>query len=246
MKKALYSFAVIVSVAFIFSACASQGREGKMLTEKDLPDFKLGTLPAQRVTRMHHDLKVAPLHIVFSPSNDFVIIKHKLLGDKIWICLSKENREALRNAIETYLSAYENHTLNMADSEKKGFFGQSKTLLLWGVSAVTHRASPTLRFEYDVISKRPYFVLATKTVSSTSKNGAYNAPAIRLALSPAQCTKLMKVVEEDVLDSIVRAKLKEYNQFDVPADGDGTSTTDTDNNQLEDFPEEEAQPLNRF
>lgn len=224
MKKILL---VCMAASLAFASCVTQ-KNPAPISVKDLPPVSLGSISANNVTRLHGTLKPQEVLFTSDPAVDIVRMYHKLLGDKIWIFLNRESRATMITAMETYLAQYKAGELTTENDKKKAFFGQTKTDMAWGVSSGGHQAEPTLRFEYQLINNRPYFILASTTVDSiTTANDqtVYNAPALRLAFSPAHCNQVLKLINQETLDALTEERLAEYQAFDIVEPFDETSET---------------------
>lgn len=202
----------VISAVLLCEACTS-------ISKKDNPDF-LGDYPPQFLGRMRLNvvkrysdtLLPRDISFIFEPQINTVKFHHKLLGDNIWIYLTKDNRVALQQAIKQYLTAFDEKNLTPEGAKKKSAFGKTDVFMTWGLVGAAHEAVPTLRFDYQFITpQRPYFILANATVQSV--DGA-NCPAIRIAISPAQCKDILKILDEQSLLNLVAELKIEYEKFD--------------------------------
>ena len=217
----------ILCTALLSGAC-------KTLSKKDDPDFlgnypvqSLGTLHLNLVKRYSDTLLPRDVNIIFEPSTNTVKFHHKMMGDNIWISLKKNDRALLRQAIEHYLAAFADKTLTPEGSKKQAAFGKTEVLMTWGLLGSAHEAYPTLRFDYQFITpQRPYFILANATVEAEEDTA--NCPAIRIAVSPAQCKDFLKVLDEQAILQLVESLKAEYEKFDT-ADMDKTTIEDIEN-----------------
>ena len=192
------------------------------VSKKDDPNF-LGNYPVQSLGVMHLNLvkrysdTLLPRDIsfVFDPASNTVKFHHKMMGDNIWIYLGKDERAQLREGIERYLAAFGEKSLTQEGAKEKGVFGKMDVFVTWGLVGSAHEAYPTLRFDYQFITpQRPYFILANATVPA--KDGA-NCPAMRIAISPAQCKDLLQVLDEEALLNLVAELKADYDKFDDSA-----------------------------
>jgi hypothetical protein len=201
-----------LGVVFLSGACTSTSK-------KHAPDFlgnypvqSLGVLHLNIVKRYSDTLLPRDISFIFEPSSNTVKFHHKMMGDNIWIALKKNERALLREAIERYLVAFADKTLTAEGAKKKGVFGKTDVLMTWGLFGGAHEAQPTLRFDYQFITpQRPYFILANATTQGS--DGA-NCPAIRIAISPAQCKDVLKALDETALLQLVEELKAEYEKYD--------------------------------
>ncbi len=207
----------------------------------DYPLQSLGAAHLNIVKRFSNTLLPRDVSFVFEPRLNSLKFHHKMMGDNIWIYLSKENRAEMRNAIHAYLEAFENGTLTPEGAKKKGSFGTSDVWMTWGIFGTAHEATPTLRYDYQFITpERPYFILATAT--KKAKTGE-NSPAIRIAVSPSQCKEsLLLVLDEENLMLIIKELEADYNKFD---DDDASGQKDGDTVQ-KDVSVEEKKSFEEF
>ena len=202
-----------LSIVLFSGACASTSKKQDPDFLGNYPVQSLGVLHLNIVKRYSNDLLPRDISFVFEPSTNTVKFHHKMMGDNIWISLKKMERALLRDAIEQYLNAFANKTLTPEGAKKKGAFGKTDILMTWGLLGGAHEARPTLRFDYQFITpQRPYFILANATTQAS--DGA-NSPAIRIAISPAQCQDVLKALDEKALLQLVEELKADYDKYDV-------------------------------
>ena len=202
-----------LGIGFFSGACASTSKKHDPDFLGNYPVQSLGVLHINIVKRYSNDLLPRDVSFIFEPSTNIIKFHHKMMGDNIWISLKKNERALLREAIEQYLAAFADKALTPEGAKKKGAFGTADIFMTWGLLGSAHEAYPTLRFDYQFITpQRPYFILATATTQA--KDGA-NSPAIRIAISPAQCKDVLKVLDEKALLQLVEELKADYEKFDV-------------------------------
>lgn len=218
MKK--YIFLILAAAVFYVNCATVQKKEKSSLG--NFPPKRLGSVSASTVKRGGKELLPREYSFVIIPENNKLRMHHKLLGDNIWIFFSGENRKLLVSAIEEYLKVYKTE---LKGAPSKAYFGKAETEMIWGVLNAAHTAKPVVRFEYAHLKNgRPYFIMANKTVKS-EKDGA-NCPAIRAAFSPAQCRKVLKLIGEENISSVIREMkiaFEEYDEEDKEFDDDTMS-----------------------
>ena len=115
------------------------------------------------------------------------------------------------------LAAFKAKTLTQEGSKKKGSFGKTDVLVTWGLAGSAHQAYPTLRFDYQFITpQRPYFILANATVKGDDDA---NCPAMRIAISPAQCQDILGIINEQALSALIDELRGDYDKFDITESG---------------------------
>ena len=214
MKRVIHLCSLITTLGIVFlsGACASTSKKHDPDFLVNYPVQSLGVLHLNIVKRYSNDLLPRDVSFVFEPSTNLVKFHHKMMGDNIWISLKKNERALLREAIEQYLTAFTDKTLTPEGAKKKGSFGKTDILMTWGLFGSAHEAYPTLRFDYQFITpQRPYFILANATTQAA--DGA-NCPAIRIAISPAQCKDVLKVLDEQALLQLVEELKADYQRYD--------------------------------
>lgn len=214
MKRIIpfYLLIAALAVTFLSGACASKPKKNDPDFLGNYPAQSLGVLHLNIVRRYSNDLLPRDVGFIFEPSTNTVKFHHKMMGDNIWISLNKNKRELLKGAIEQYLTAFGDKTLTAEGAKKKGAFGKTDVLMTWGLFGGAHEAYPTLRFDYQFITpQRPYFILAAAT---TQANDGANSPGIRIAISPAQCQDVLKVLDENALLQLVQELKAEYDKYD--------------------------------
>lgn len=200
------------AVVFLNGACASQSKKRDPDFLGNYPVQALGVLRLNLVKRYANTLLPRDVSFVYESSTNSVKFHHKMMGDNIWITLKKKERALMRSAIEQYLKAFKEKTLTPEGAKQKGAFGKVGVPMSWGILGSAHQAVPTLRFDYQFITpQRPYFILASRT--SSAKDGA-NSPAIRIAISPAQCRDVLTLLDEKALMDLVESLKAEYEKFD--------------------------------
>ena len=201
-----------LGVVFLSGACTSTSKKHDPDFLGNYPVHSLGVLHLNIVKRYSDTLLPRDISFIFEPSSNTVKFHHKMMGDNIWIALKKNERALLREAIERYLVAFADKTLTAEGAKKKGVFGKTDVLMTWGLFGGAHEAQPTLRFDYQFITpQRPYFILANATTQGS--DGA-NCPAIRIAISPAQCKDVLKALDETALLQLVEELKAEYEKYD--------------------------------
>lgn len=199
---------------------------------------ELDVIMANTVPQNSSELKPKEVGFMFFPQTNIVRMALHSGTANVYVFMSQENREAMIQAMQTYIESYQAGSLNDKNDKKKAFFGKSDTFIQWGLLAPTHYGKPTLRFEYQLITKdKPYFIIGNATSPETDdegykvKNGG-NSPALRIAFSPIQCQRVIELINQDALMSIVKKLDDEAAQFDIPADtatsSDGSSATSGD------------------
>lgn len=231
----VWLLAAMISLLFLSTSCKTVSKKDESHFLANLPAQSLGVLHLNIVKRHSDTLLPRDVSFIFDPPSDTIKFHHKMMGDNIWIYLTKDERTLLRQGIEQYLKAFADKTLTLQGAKEKGAFGKTTVFMTWGLSGSAHSASPTLRFDYQFITpQRPYFILAT--AMTQGKDGA-NSPAIRIAVSPAQCKDLLKVLDEQDIAQLINELKTEYEKFDVV---DSNSTTVTD---IESAPEGSNDPV---
>jgi len=201
-----------LGVVFLSGACTSTQKKHDPDFLGNYPVQSLGVLHLNIVRRYSNDLLPRDVSFIFEPSTNSVKFHHKMMGDNIWISLKKDERTLLREAIEQYLTAFADKTLIPEGAKKKNAFGKTDVLMTWGLFGSAHEAYPTLRFDYQFITpQRPYFILTNAT---TQADDGANCPAIRIAISPAQCKDVLKVLDEQALLQLVEELKADYAKYD--------------------------------
>jgi len=203
-------------VFFLFFSCATIKKETK--TENiSLPSRRLGKITAAIVKRNSKELLPREYSFVLITQNGKLRIHHKLLGDNIWIFFEEKDRKTLISAIEDYLGNYKKGFYS--DKKQKAYFGKVPSQMVWGLLNAAHTAEPTMRFEYAYLKNgKPYFIIANATVKSI-KDGS-NCPAVKIAFSPNQCKKVLQLIGEDNVSSIMQNIKKDFEEYDEIDDFD--------------------------
>ena len=180
-----------------------------------LPSRRLGKITASIVKRNSKELLPREYSFVLITQNGKLRIHHKLLGDNIWIFFEDKDRKTLISAIENYLEHYKQGFYH--DNRQKAYFGKVPSQMVWGLLNAAHTAEPTMRFEYAYLkNNKPYFIIANTTVESIKKDS--NCPAVKIAFSPAQCKKVLALIGEDNISSIMQSIKKDFEQYDEEDD----------------------------
>ena len=108
--------------------------------------------------------------------------------------------------------------------------------MVWGLLNAAHSAEPTMRFEYEYLKNdRPYFIIANATVKSLKNDS--NCPAVKIAFSPAQCRKVLELIGNENISSIIKSIKKDFEQYDDEDDfeeDDDFDETDASSNVYSD------------
>ncbi|MGP1576281.1 MAG: hypothetical protein ACTTH7_02145 [Treponema sp.] len=227
--RSVFNFKAVFTVVFFpiiltaIMGCASSPATDDPDFLGDFPPQNLGTLHLNIVKRFSNDLAPRNVSFIFEPTTNLIRFHHKFMGDNIWIYLDKDDRCALKKAIETYLTDFKTQQLTSEGAKKKGSFGTTRSAMSWGIFGSAHSTLITVRFEYRFITpQRPYFIIASDTESSED---GYSSPAICLAVSPAQCKDFLTVVSDDMLIELVNTLRSEHEKFD----------SDEESNPIEDI-----------
>lgn len=196
-------------ICFLFFACSTT----KKITKEEnisLPSKRLGKITAAIVKRNSKELLPREYSFVLITQNKKLRIHHKLLGDNIWIFFEDEDRKTLITAIENYL---DNYKTGFSSKKQKAYFGKVPSQMVWGLLNAAHTAEPTMRFEYEYLKNdKPYFIIANKTVESLKHDS--NCPAVKIAFSPAQCRKVLALIGNENISSIMKNIKKDFEQYD--------------------------------
>lgn len=237
MKRAiiLCCLALMFASFLVTVGCTSTPKKRDPNDISNYPAQSLGVLHLNIVKRYSDVLLPRDISFVFEPATDILKFHHKMMGDNIWISLDRDGRALLRQAIEQYLQAFLDKSLTPEGAKKKGSFGKVEVLMSWGLFGSAHDAYPILRFDYQFITpQRPYFILATAV--SESRDRA-NSPAIRIAVSPAQCKDMLSVLDEQAYVQLMKELKADYGKFDL---------TNSDTSAIKDIeskPEGNNEPL---
>lgn len=207
-----FSFLIFCLLFFACNTTRMATKEKKIEKKENisLPLRRLGKITAAVVKRNSKELLPREYSFVLITENGKLRIHHKLLGDNIWIFFEDDNRKALISAIENYL---ENYKTGFNSKKQKAYFGKVYSQMVWGVLNAAHTAEPTMRFEYEYLKNdKPYFIIANATVESLK--GDSNCPAVKIAFSPSQCRKVLALIGDENISSIMKSLKKDFEQYD--------------------------------
>ncbi len=215
MPKLFFKCFSLFFFLFLFFACntttkATKKTETAKKESLSLPSRRLGKVTASIVKRNSKELLPREYSFVLITQNEKLRIHHKLLGDNIWIFFEDEERKTLISAIENYLA---NYKTGFPSKKQKAYFGKVPSQMVWGLLNAAHSAEPTMRFEYEYLKNdRPYFIIANATVKSLKNDS--NCPAVKIAFSPAQCRKVLELIGNENISSIIKSIKKDFEQYD--------------------------------
>jgi uncharacterized protein TP_0772 len=199
----------LVVIALFISSCITTTKKSEKKS-LSLPPRKLGVITASVVKRNSKELLPRDYSFVLITKTATLRIHHKLLGDNIWIFFPETERRMLVSAMEKYL---DNYKTGLKGKKQKAYFGKETIQMVWGLLNAAHIAYPTVRFEYEYLKNgKPYFIIANTTIEST-KNDA-NSPAMKIALSPLQCKKVLSLINDDAINKVIDALKKDFEQYD--------------------------------
>lgn len=223
IKLKVIVFLAIACASFLFVGCQTTPKAGDGYAET-LGDFEpiiLDSMMINTIEANSTELKAKSMKVVFFPEFNGIRFEFRFFSNAVQLDLTEANRIALINGMNAYLEQYKNKTLNQKNNKKKALFGKTDTAFKWGLLAPSYSTTIPLRFEYFILDQeRPYFVMANastpqKTESGKIVAGGGNSPALRIVLSPAQCVKLLELINQENLLSIVEALKTEANTFDI-------------------------------
>ena len=206
VKKTIIHVFVFLALLYVTSCTTTIKSEKKNIS---LPPRKLGIITASIVKRNSKELLPRDYSFVLITKTATLRVHHKLLGDNIWIFFPEKERKTLISAMENYL---DNYKTGFKDKKQKAYFGKENIQMVWGLLNAAHIAYPTVRFEYEYLKNgKPYFIIANTTIEST-KNDA-NSPAMKIALSPLQCKKVLSLINDDAINKVIDALKKILNSM---------------------------------
>ena len=217
MKRVIFLclLALMFAGLLVTAGCTSTTKKRDANDLTNYPPQSLGVLHLNIVKRYSNVLLPRDISFVFEPATGILKFHHKMLGDNIWVALERNERTLFRQAIEQYLQAFADKNLTQEGAKKKGAFGKIEVLMSWGLFGSAHEAYPVLRFDYQFITpQRPYFILATAT---TESGDGSNSPAIRIAVSPAQCKDLLAILDEQAYAQLIEELKADHGKFDIAA-----------------------------
>lgn len=177
--------------------------------------------------------KFTPKEVGFSffPQTNIMHLYVKYDMNTVSLYLDEAARGEFKKALESYVEEFKKGELTKAKSQKKAYFGSAKVYMEWGLLAPNYLAQPKLRFEYLFNKEnKPYFIAANATSPEIDSKGkdkknGNGSPALKLAVSPVQATRLIKLLEQDYLVGLVREKDAASNDFDLPPEEAPSSDT---------------------
>lgn len=215
MNRKILTTLSIVMFLLILISCKTVKKEDPNFLG-DFSPIDLGSLMAGTVKRINGEIKPTELNFIFFPRSNIVSMVNRFMGDKVETFLDQQDREVLIKAMELYIDSYSNQTLSLSNAKKKAFFGNTKVIMTWGLlGGGAHKTEPILRAEYQLLSEnRPYFILANESIKAIGEQDGANCPALRIALSPAQCQDFIEFLKQENLLKIVNERQKDFEKFE--------------------------------
>lgn len=224
---------LVCSISLILAGCASSPDQ-----ERQDPNF-IGDYDAIELEMVmlnkvdQGSAKFTPKEVAFSffPQTNIMHMYVKYDMNSVSVYLDETARGTFKKALESYVDEFKKGELTKKKSQQKAYFGSSPVYMQWGLLAPNYLAQPKLRFEYLFDREnKPYFIAANATApeiddKGKDKKNGNGSPAIKLAISPVQATRLVKLLEQDYLVGLVREKDAESKEFDLPPEEAAPSDT---------------------
>ena len=215
MLQLIHRSIFLFFLCFLFFDCNTTKKTTVNDENISLPSRRLGKITASIVKRNSKELLPREYSFVLITQNGKLRIHHKLLGDNIWIFFEDKDRKTLISAIENYLEHYKQGFYH--NNRQKAYFGKVPSQMVWGLLNAAHTAEPTMRFEYAYLKNgKPYFIIANATVKPIKDDS--NCPAVKVAFSPNQCRKVLQLIGDDNISSIMKSIKKDFEQYDEEDD----------------------------
>ena len=137
-----------------------------------------------------------------------------ILAAYYFVYMDQKTRSVFINAVDSYLSDFENKKLNRKDKKSIKRYGKSKVDLYWGLvkNQATNSGSTDALFGYSFKNKSPYFVITIYPTINEKRKTDDSVPEESMTLNyyftKAQCKALAEFLRED--------NISQYYVKDVP------------------------------
>ncbi len=215
IKKITLAMLLTITLIFSFTSCATTDHSNDPNFLGDFDGQGVASLMGGTVSLVKKTIKPTKINFILYPRTNILTFdfRNKRSMDNISLALNQENRELIIQALEKFLTAYDEQNFTIENNNKKAFFGKTEIVMAWGIFGKSKSTKVTLRCEYQILTNdRPYFILGN---AMTKNEDGENSPSARLAFSPAQCEQLITIMNQENLLKIVEEKQKAFDTYDT-------------------------------
>ena len=224
MKFCKINIVLISFIAFLFltSCASSKTKEPRQMDDTflaDLEDFDLGEISIQTSLNKNQP-KVTQVSIQCTPRSNTIKFYFKLGMDTMGINFTYNERMALNQVFDEYITQINEGRLENRKPTKKNAYSIGNFTVAWGVLGLTHYVDTTYYTNYKFVEERkPYFIIqAESSVERTESGQNYNSPTFTIYLSPAQIQKLREICSQQKLVDYVNSVYTDAYDFYIEND----------------------------
>ena len=215
--KIKFTLYILISALFInLISCASKEpappRERDETFIADVNPFVVDSFHLY-TTKGINKPTISDFTVYFAPRTNYVLLSTKIGVNFVRIDFSYEERKALNEAKEIYLTALNEGTIPNEKPKKKNAYSTGEIQVSWGVAGLTHFVNTTYTTHaYYLESGKPYFRFSVAPVEEVEGEHVYS-PSFCIYISPAQWETIVQACSQENLVAMTDQILTEANEF---------------------------------
>lgn len=149
----------------------------------------LESIQAEVITSVDNHMETHELNFVFYPETNTVEMEVRYGSIPIIVRLTQRNRYDLISAMNAYLDSYEVGSV---------FYGNTEVVMICGFLGLSNNSLSTIHFKNQRMeNKKNYFMFCIPPLQDRIHD-------IQIAFSPVQCIKIIDILDQDSLITIVQ------------------------------------------
>ena len=216
MKKTILLITTIISI-FMISGCASKQterapRERDETYVADLDPFNLETFHLYSINK-NGKPKITDFTISFAPRSNYLFVSSKTGINVVRTGFSYQERKALKEAHDLYISQLNSGTIDRTKPSKKNAYNRGIASVEWGLGGIGYETNTFyMTNAYFLEENKPYFRILMEAAEEKPGNQLYS-PKYSIFISPAQWEKIEELCRQENLEARVDEILAEANEF---------------------------------
>lgn len=221
-------YLTILVLALSLSVCSStKVKEEPFTVDLNSPKISIGKIQAQFDGFLNiGSIRTIDVTVDYYPSEDAVCLQYRIDFMTIYQFWDREGRAAYPAALEQYKNDYAQRNLNERGSMKtRRKYGKVDCFLIWQAAAYTVRAQANSFIElgYDIKTvsnnRASFFTIYQREAEYTRKeisiNEVRSIKNMAMYLTRAQADELAGFFDQDLINSLVSGREKNFENTDV-------------------------------
>lgn len=218
--KTITLLMICLSIMLSFVGCASKSVQEEVVDPNFIGDF--GPIQLETAIAVKSSLsgiKPLELELYFIPRTNNVECYFRDAVNKICLVLSPENRLQVEEAVIEYMEQYQAQALAVEKPTRKNAYTRGETNISWGVMGLARSAEAPLRTNHEFLEEnKPYFKITVEASPDKEDDSVYS-PTVEIYFSPAHLEDLFRILDQNTLVEMVKAKEAEAFKFETETSG---------------------------